>query len=60
MCVCLSDLLAHGHGSGLFVGAQLHRLRGCGSFTMESTLTQDGVEHLKVMENKRKEGEKET
>lgn len=46
VCVCASDLLAHGHGSGLFVRVQLHRLHGGGSLTVETTLIQDGVEHL--------------
>lgn len=56
MSVCVY-LKAHGHGSGLFVCTQLHRLHGCCSFTMKSTFVQDGVKHLRVMENKRRKGD---
>lgn len=40
------NLLTHGHGSRLSVSVQLHGLHGCGSFTAERTLVQDGVKHL--------------
>lgn len=48
-----SDLLAHGDGSGLLVCVQLHWLRGSGggaAFTLDPTLAQDGVKHLKDTE----------
>lgn len=44
---CVSpDLLTHGHRSRLSLSVQLHGLHGCGSFTAEGTLVQDGVKHL--------------
>lgn len=44
----MTDLLAHGHGSGFFVCIQLHWLRSGGSFTLETTLLQDRVKYLKL------------
>ena len=43
-----SYLLAHGHGGGPSVGAELHGLHGSGSFTLQTALIQDGVEHPEV------------
>lgn len=44
---CVSPhLLTHGHRRRLPVSVQLHGLHGCGSFTAQGTLVQDGVKHL--------------
>lgn len=40
------NLLTHGHGGGSAGFAELQRLDGSGSFTLETTLSKDSVQHL--------------